>query len=128
MILEDDVEFIEKFFDKLNEVWIDDFDMLYLNATDGIFMKPKQFNENLMKVEECYGTFGYILNSRFFDEVLVWLKSESKPVDRIYSMFIKFFKVYKVKKPLVFHRGGMSDIQGVIPKNYKHLQKRGTKK
>ena len=123
MILEDDVEFIEKFFERLNEMWIDDFDMLYLNATDGIFMKPKSFNGNLMKVEECYGTFGYILNSRFFDEVLGWLKSESKPVDKVYSMFIKFFKVYKVKKPLVFHKKGLSDIQGVVPKNYKHLER-----
>lgn len=123
MILEDDVEFAEKFFEKLNEVWIDDFDMLYLNATDGIFMKPKEFNGNLLKVSECYGTFGYILNSRFYDEVLKWLKSESHPVDKVYSMFIQFFKVYKVKKPLVFHRRGVSDIQGVVPKNYKHLER-----
>ena len=123
MIIEDDVEFEKKFFERLNEIWIDDFDMLYLNGTDGKFNKPKPFSQSLNKVSEVYGTFAYILNARFYDECLVWLEREPYPADKIYSMFIKFFKVYKVKKPLIFHRSGVSDILGIVPKNYKHLER-----
>lgn len=97
--------------------------MLFLNGTDGVHNKPIPFNEHLMKVNEFYGAFGYIINSRFYNEALKWLYAEQKPVDSIYSMFIQFYKVYRTKKPLIFHRSGISDIQGVIPKNYKHLEK-----
>lgn len=97
--------------------------MIYLNGTDGVLNKPVSFNNDLNKVSEVYGTFAYILNSRFYDECLTWLKREPYPADKIYSMFIKFFKVYKVKKPLIFHRSGVSDILGIVPKNYKHLER-----
>jgi len=123
VIIEDDVEFVSEFFEKLNKVWVDDFDMLYLNGTNGIKRKPKVFNEHLLVCEEVYGTFGYVLNARFFDVAIEWLEREKYPADKVYSMFIQFYKVFKLKVPLVFHKAGLSDIQGVIPKNYKHLER-----
>jgi GR25 family glycosyltransferase involved in LPS biosynthesis len=123
LIIEDDVEFEDSFFEKLNKVWFDDFDMLYLNGTNGIIRKPKVVSQNLFSCAEIYGTFAYVMNARFYDVAIEWLEREQYPVDRVYSMFIQFYKVYKLRVPLVFHREGLSDIQGVVPKNYKHLQR-----
>ena len=123
MIIEDDVEFENSFFEKLDKVWLDDYDMMFLNGTHGVWRKPKDFNKDWFKVDELYGAFGYIVNSRFYDIIIDWLEREERPSDVIYSMFMSFFKVYKLKKPLIFHRPGMSDIMGVIPKNYKHLER-----
>jgi GR25 family glycosyltransferase involved in LPS biosynthesis len=123
VIFEDDVELIEGFRKKLQEVMVMDFDMIYLNGTDGMIRKPKPFNQYLNKVEEMYGTFGYAIHRRFIPEAIKWLSRESYPCDKIYSMFIGLFQVFKVKSPLVFHRYGMSDIQGLVPKNYKHLER-----
>jgi hypothetical protein len=97
--------------------------MLYLNGTDGLQRKPKPFNEHLNKVGEVYGTFGYVLHAGFYDTCLYWLRSQDYPADKVYSMFIQFHKVYKVKAPLVFHRRGLSEIQGIVPRNYKHLER-----
>lgn len=97
--------------------------MLFLNGTNGNFIKPKGFNEHWLQVGELYGAFGYIVNSRFYDEILHWLKTNDKPTDSVYAMFMNLYKVYKSKRPLIFHKSGMSDIQGRIPKNYKHLEK-----
>lgn len=124
LIIEDDVDFADGFLSRLNEVWIDDFDMLFLNGTHGNFRKPTGFNKDWLQVGELYGAFGYIVHSRFYDEILHWLKTQSKPTDSVYAMFMNLYKVYKLRKPLIFHKPGMSDIQGIVPKNYKHLEKR----
>ena len=123
MIIEDDVEFEDKFFEKLDKVWLSDFDALFLNATDGIHRKPTVFNENLLKCNESYGLFGYVLNKRFFDTVIEWFEREQYPADKVFSMFMSFYKVYKLRTPLIYHLPGQSDIQGIIPKNYKHLER-----
>lgn len=125
MIIEDDVDFDSSFFEKLKGVWIDDFDILYLNGTDGVHQKPKVYNENLMRVYEMWGTIGYIISSRVYDVAVKFLEENELPADKVFSMFIQFFKVYRVRKPLIFHRPGVSDIMGIVPKNYKHLEKRG---
>lgn len=127
MILEDDVDFEDMFIEKLESVLINDFDIIYLNGTDGVYRRPKQFTESLMQVGEVWGMFGYVIHSRIFDEAIKWLTEIELPCDTVFSMYLQFYKCYKVRVPLVFHRSGMSDIQGVIPKNYKHLQKRGKK-
>lgn len=125
MILEDDVEFEDKFFEELEKVLIADFDIIYLNGTDGFYRRPKPFTETLTSVSEMWGMFGYIIHSRIYNEAIKWLIENELPCDTVFSMYLQFYKCYKVRKPLIFHRLGMSDIQGVIPKNYKHLQKRG---
>lgn len=99
--------------------------MLFLNGTDGVHRKPKDFNEHLLKVDEFYGAFGYIVHGRFYDTLLQWLRTQERPTDTVFSMFMQFFKVYKVRKPLIFHKPGLSDIQGIIPRNYKHLERAG---
>lgn len=123
MIVEDDVEFANGFFEKLNRVWISDFDMLFLNGTHGVIRKPKPFDDNWLKVDELYGTFAYIIKSGFYDTALWWLKKERYPADKIYSMFMQFHRAYKLKKPIVFHKKGLSEITGIVPKYYKHLEK-----
>jgi len=127
LIIEDDVEFEDKFFEKLDKVWLNDFDMLFLNGTIGVHRKPELFNENWVRVLEMYGAFGYVVHGNFYDTVLHWLKNNDYPTDKVFSMMMGAYRFYKVKQPLVFHRSGLSDIQGIIPKNYKHLE-RGRKK
>ena len=58
-----------------------------------------------------------------FDVCIEWLSREEYPADKVYSMFIQFYKVYKLRKPLVFHRNSVSDITGIIQKSYKHLER-----
>lgn len=100
--------------------------MLFLNGTHGVHRKPVAFNEHWLSVSELYGAFGYIVNARFYDTILMWLKRESLPTDAVFSMFMQFHKCYKLINPIIFHRPGMSDIQGIVPKNYKHLEKNKT--
>jgi len=122
LICEDDIEFENKFFEKLQKVWIEDFDMLFLNGTDGLHIPPTSFNEHWLRWHEGYGAFAYIVNSRFYDIILTWLQHK-RTTDTVFSMFMQFYKVYKLKVPLVFHKPGKSDIQGIVPKNYKHLER-----
>jgi len=128
LIIEDDIEFEEKFFEELEKVLINDFDIIYLNGTDGFYRRPKPYTATLKSVGEMWGMFGYVIHSRIYDEAIKWLTENDLPCDTVFSMYLQFYKCYKVVKPLVFHRAGMSDIQRGIPKNYKHLQRRGKKK
>jgi len=123
LICEDDIEFQNKFFEKLQKVWIEDFDMLFLNGTDGLRIVPESFNQNWLRWYEGYGAFAYIVNSRFYDILIEWLTNHELPTDTVFTMFMQFYKVYKLKVPLVFHKAGKSDIQGIVPKNYKHLER-----
>ena len=97
--------------------------MLFLNGTVGLFLKPESFNENFVKWNEGYGAFGYIVSERFYDILIDKIEKVDEPIDNIYSMFMQFFKVYKLKVPLIFHKSGVSDIMGIVPKNYKHLER-----
>jgi len=119
-IIEDDVDFADGFFAKLK--LIQDFDMLFLNGTDGR-RKNEPFNNEWVKANEVYGAFGYIVSQRFYDKCIELLERNDRPVDSVYAMFMSAYKVYKLREPLVFHRKGVSDIMGIVPKNYKHLEK-----
>lgn len=123
MILEDDAVLVSGFVGKLKEALKElpfDWDALWLNGTEtkkGFSISPK-----LRGVKEMWGTFGYLVNSSFYDKIIEGLSKETKSADGFYTSIQKVNKVYATKIPLVKHRKGVSDIAGVEVSHYKHLE------
>ncbi len=67
MVLEDDIEFTEDFVNKLKEIKIPKFDLLYLG---GPVLEYKLFTESWGKHKEIMGTYGYIVKSDLYDELI----------------------------------------------------------
>lgn len=81
MILEDDVFFCDNFLDKLTEIKIPKYDMIYLG---GIIKKKKIFLNHYVKTKYILGAYGYILTSNLYDIVLNGLTKLVDYVDLFY--------------------------------------------
>lgn len=86
IILEDDVHLCDNFINKIKEINIPSYDMLYLG---GIINKKKIFFSNWAKSSSILGAYGYILSSNLFDYVLVELKKLTDYVDLFYMKNIQ---------------------------------------
>lgn len=128
LIIEDDVRFKDDFDVLLNNAIENapkDWDIIFLNGTFGNFNKPVKFDNNFWRVYEMYGAFGYVVNSKCYDEVINTLHrySETMSADYIYSLLMKSLNIYRVAKPIIFHLPGYSYRAENTPKCYKHLEK-----
>lgn len=83
MILEDDVFFSPDIINKLNNIYIPEFDILYLG---GITSKKKVFNNGwgYSNKTNIMGAYAYILSSTIFDIVLNELEKLTEYVDFFY--------------------------------------------
>jgi len=88
MILEDDVFFLDNFLNKLNNLRVPQFDMLYLG---GIISKKKLFFNDWIfaKDNKIMGAYGYILDNLMFDIILDKLEKLSDYVDLSYIQDIQ---------------------------------------
>jgi len=122
LILEDDAVLVKGFKRKLETalselpvVW----NALWLNGTER--KKGFPISKNLKQVIEMWGTFGYVLNSSFYDFVIDGLSKEIKSADGFYTRHQNKNGVYASIIPLVKHRMGFSDISNTVIERYKHL-------
>lgn len=123
MILEDDAVLVKGFEEKLDAVIKElpfDWNALWLNGTET--KRGFTISGNLRKVKEMWGTFGYLLNSSFYDVVIEGLEKETKSADGFFTSIQKNNQCFATVKPLVKHRRGVSDIAGVVVSHYKHLE------
>ncbi len=67
MILEDDIEFPDDFIEKINNINVPEFNILYLG---GPIKESKLFIDGWGIHNEIMGTYGYILDSKIFKDVL----------------------------------------------------------
>jgi GR25 family glycosyltransferase involved in LPS biosynthesis len=91
MILEDDVFFSDNFINIISNIYVPDYDMLYLG---GIISKKKIFFNEWSKYNKIMGAYGYILKSNLFDIILNELKNLTEYIDIFYMNFIQ--KKYKI--------------------------------
>ena len=123
MILEDDAKLVrgfkEKFQKALSEL-PEDWDALWLNGTET--KKGFKVGTLLKKVKEIWGTFGYVVNSSFYDVCIGGLEKEIESADGFLTSIQSKHQVYSLIEPLVKHRKGFSEIAGVVVERYKHLE------
>ncbi len=81
MILEDDVIFCDDFINKINNIKIPQYDMVYLG---GIINKKKIFFNNWAKTNKILGAYGYVISSKLFNKVLEELNKFTNYVDLFY--------------------------------------------
>ncbi len=86
MILEDDVYFCNDFLNKLSNLMIPNYDMIYLG---GIISKKKLFFNDWIRYSNIMGAYGYILSSHLFDIVLTQLEKLTVYVDFFYMKKIQ---------------------------------------
>lgn len=91
MILEDDVYFCENFLNKLTNLMVSDYDMIYLG---GIISKKKLFLSDWAFCSEykIMGAYGYILSNTLYDDVLSKLENLLDYVD---FLFIRQIQPHK---------------------------------
>lgn len=86
----------------------EDFEALWLGGR--LVGKGKNYSENLLKITETTGAYGYIVHKRFIPKALEALSKERKLAD--WALSSVFSNVYRSKKNLVKHRDGYSILQG----------------
>jgi len=86
MILEDDINFCDDFINKLQNLLIPQYDILYLG---GIISKIKLFFNDWSKCNKIMGAYGYILSSKLFDYVIYNLEKITEYVDVFYLKHVQ---------------------------------------
>lgn len=81
MILEDDITLDECFINKLSNIEIPQYDMIYLG---GIINKKKVLFNDWVKCHKIMGAYGYILSSNLYDTILDQLNKLTEYVDLFY--------------------------------------------
>jgi len=127
LIFDDDAELCDNFKQEL-ETAISElpkhWDFLRLHKTTSGTPKIESYSENLNQVYGGNGTYGYVVNSRFYDSILQWQEHNFRKPSKQDIGYIKTYDVilaeymhtapfYETKKPLVFHRDGHSDRMGM---------------
>ena len=97
----------------------EDWEALWLNGTET--KKGHSVSPYIKTVRAMWGTFGYLINSSFYDTVIEGLSKEIKSADGFYTSIQKVNRVFATKLPLVKHRVGWSDISETVESRYKHL-------
>jgi GR25 family glycosyltransferase involved in LPS biosynthesis len=90
MILEDDVFFCDNFINKLNDLMVPEFDIMYLG---GITSKKKFFSPHwaFSNGNKIMGAYGYILNKKMFNDIISGLEKLEQYVDIYYIKSIQPF-------------------------------------
>lgn len=112
LILEDDIDFIDGFNDKLNDALLslpDDWDGLHLNGTDYPSLKSTPYNELLLKCHHTTGAFGIVYNCKSIPKVLQWISKEQKEFDVHIADNMRNAKWFRTRQKLVTHQAGWSE-------------------
>jgi hypothetical protein len=110
LIIEDDIEFVESFIDKLCSAAIElpeGWNALWVGGTDEV--KPQPYSDKLTEVVKTWGGFAYIVNANWYDFLIELMSDPIMPCDSYYTNNQKYFSVFKVKEKLVRHVVGISD-------------------
>ena len=88
MILEDDVFLCDDFLNKLNNLMVPTFDMMYLG---GITSKKKNFSTNwaFANGNKIMGAYGYIICKNIFNNIIIGLEKLEEYVDIYYIKSIQ---------------------------------------
>lgn len=127
LIFDDDAELCDNFKQELEKVMSElpkHWDFLRLHKTTSGQPLSKDYSDNLNQVFGGNGTYGYVVNSRFYDDLLRWQETEFrkpseqdkgfiKTYDVILQEMMKTYSFFEVKTPLIFHRDGFSDRMGM---------------
>lgn len=123
MIFDDDAELCDDFDNELNKAMSElpeDWTMLRLHISTTGTPKKESFSEHLNRVYGGTGTYGYILNSKYYDTILSYLEANYRKPSTVDKGHIKTYDVilqemmndlpfFETKKRLVYHRDGYSD-------------------
>lgn len=94
MILEDDINFIEGFVNKIKQIKVPgDFNMIYLG---GLIYKKKIFLNSWAKTDKIMGAYAYILNKSLYKVLLDDLEKKLDYVDVYYTKYIQSQTKYNV--------------------------------
>lgn len=127
LIFDDDAELCDNFKEELEKVMTElplGWCILRLHKTTSGTPNKEDYSPNLFQVYGGNGTYGYIVNSRYYDSILQWQEHNFRKPSKQDIGFIKTYDVilaeymhtapfYETKTPLVFHRDGFSDRMGI---------------
>ena len=127
LIFDDDAELCDNFKAELETAMSElpnDWSVLRLHKTTTGTPKIENYSTNLNRVYGGNGTYGYVVNHTFYDELLAaQIDNFRKPskqdigyiktYDIILQEIMYLYKFYETKTPLVFHRDGYSDRMGI---------------
>lgn len=123
LILEDDFEFIDNFnelFDKMIKLVPENWDFLYFGGNhQGGF---QMINENVAKIFHTYATHTFAIKNTLFDQLLINLQEENKPVDVYYALIMRQCNSYVFRPHISFQKNGYSYINDADT-NYDFLRK-----
>ena len=115
LVIEDDVEFINKF-SNLKE-YIEalplDWEILWLGANHNIHCgnQLKLINDKIIKCRKAFATHCIAFNNRIYPTALKLIKNKEKPVDVYYSELQQTHNCYAFHPSLAIQRPSYSDIQ-----------------
>jgi GR25 family glycosyltransferase involved in LPS biosynthesis len=114
LVLEDDVEFVENFcekFDQIKDQIPDDWDMLYLGGQHFHGMNLRQVSEHIYKCEYTLCAHSVIFNHTVYDRFIEKLIDITKPCDVHYAESHKDINAYVIIPHLTWQRNSYSDIE-----------------
>lgn len=86
MVLEDDIDFDDDFINKINKIMVPKFDFLYLG---GPILEYKLFTESWGKHKEIMGTYGYIVKSELYDDLIKIISKFKYTIDITLIEFVQ---------------------------------------
>jgi len=112
LILEDDVEVVENFQERLNNVISelpDDWDLLYLGGWNvGDIVK---YSDKLNHAKKVYTTHAFIVRQKFVDTVIKGINERQWKVDVLISDILPLGNCFICNPILAWQREGFSDIE-----------------
>ena len=116
LMLEDDIEFHQKFNDEFNklEPQIKDFEMLYMGHNPHTGMR-QEVSVNINRVTYVYAAHCIIFKESTYDDIIAALQPPLlKPVDVVYGQQQVVHTAYSVRPFLAWQRKDFSDINQEI--------------
>jgi GR25 family glycosyltransferase involved in LPS biosynthesis len=112
LIMEDDVDLVENFQERLNDVISelpDDWDLLYLGGWNvGDIIK---YSDKLNLAKKVYTTHAFIVRQKFVDTVIKGINERQWKVDVLISDILPLGNCFICNPTLAWQREGFSDIE-----------------
>lgn len=112
LILEDDIDWGDEFYDRFNECWNvlpDDWDMFYFSAAHQYW--PPKHNDFLFKLTWSTAAHAIAFKRKCFHKVLESLETNNDAIDVIYSKLQPILNAYCCINPIAWQRRSYSDIE-----------------
>lgn len=113
LIFEDDVEFVNKFNEKIKTYFAqipDKWSMLYFGANH--IKTPTLVSKNILKIQHSYTTHAYAINSEIFNTILNHSELFRYPLDVFYANYIHpNYPCYCFYPHLIYQKDRFSSIQ-----------------